>query len=146
MVDYSQHFSEDVPSFFRSPVREIFKRVDLSKIYSFAGGYPSADTFPLSQMDTTYHPPLPLGIADAEVQNRCKVYPNPAKKLFIMENTENELVGIVVHDAFGQIVDKKSLLPGQQLYYNTEKLRCGVYILFFATKSKCYTQKLIISR
>ncbi len=50
MVDYSQHFSEDVPSFFRSPVREIFKRVDLSRIYSFAGGYPSADTFPLSQM------------------------------------------------------------------------------------------------
>lgn len=31
----------------RSPVREIFKRVDLSKIYSFAGGYPSAETFPL---------------------------------------------------------------------------------------------------
>ena len=103
-------------------------------------------TFPLSQMDTTYHPPLPLGIADAEVQNRCKVYPNPAKKLFIVENTENELVDMVVHNAYGQIVDKKSLLPGQQLYYNTEKLRCGVYILFFATKSKCYTQKLIISR
>lgn len=31
----------------RSPVREIFKRVDLSQIYSFAGGYPSAETFPL---------------------------------------------------------------------------------------------------
>lgn len=43
-----QLFSQDTHSFFRSPVREIFKRVDLNKIYSFAGGYPSADTFPLS--------------------------------------------------------------------------------------------------
>lgn len=34
----------------RSPVREIFKRVDLSKIYSFAGGYPSAETFPLEKI------------------------------------------------------------------------------------------------
>lgn len=40
-------FSQDTASFFRSPVRDIFKRVDLNKIYSFAGGYPSAETFPL---------------------------------------------------------------------------------------------------
>lgn len=36
----------------RSPVREIFKRVDLNKIYSFAGGYPSADTFPIADIKT----------------------------------------------------------------------------------------------
>lgn len=46
-VDFSGMFSEDTRNFFRSPVRDIFKRVDLNKIYSFAGGYPSADTFPL---------------------------------------------------------------------------------------------------
>lgn len=46
-------FSEDVGSFFRSPVREIFKRVDLNAIYSFAGGYPSADTFPLEEIRQT---------------------------------------------------------------------------------------------
>ena len=46
-------FSEDVASFFRSPVREIFKRVDLNSIYSFAGGYPSADTFPLDEIRKT---------------------------------------------------------------------------------------------
>ena len=46
-------FSEDVGSFFRSPVREIFKRVDLNSIYSFAGGYPSADTFPLEEIRRT---------------------------------------------------------------------------------------------
>ena len=34
----------------RSPVREIFKRMDLGSIYSFAGGYPSADTFPLEDI------------------------------------------------------------------------------------------------
>lgn len=45
--DFSELFSEDTRNFFRSPVRDIFKRVDLNKIYSFAGGYPSADTFPL---------------------------------------------------------------------------------------------------
>jgi len=47
-VDFSGMFSEDTRNFFRSPVRDIFKRVDLNKIYSFAGGYPSADTFPLA--------------------------------------------------------------------------------------------------
>ena len=46
-MDYQQFFSEDTYGFFRSPVRDIFKRVDLSKIYSFAGGYPSSETFPL---------------------------------------------------------------------------------------------------
>ena len=30
----------------RSPVREIFRKVDLSAIFSFAGGYPDAATFP----------------------------------------------------------------------------------------------------
>ncbi|MGM9748062.1 MAG: PLP-dependent aminotransferase family protein [Candidatus Cryptobacteroides sp.] len=47
MTDYGRLFSDDVGSFFRSPVREIFKKVDLNAIFSFAGGYPSADTFPL---------------------------------------------------------------------------------------------------
>ena len=46
-------FSKDVASFFRSPVREIFKRVDLNAIYSFAGGYPSAETFPLEAIKAT---------------------------------------------------------------------------------------------
>ena len=50
---YTEKFSEDVASFFRSPVREIFKRVDLNAIYSFAGGYPSADTFPLEEIRQT---------------------------------------------------------------------------------------------
>ncbi len=50
---YSQKFSEDVGSFFRSPVREIFKKVDLNAIYSFAGGYPSAETFPLEEIRRT---------------------------------------------------------------------------------------------
>lgn len=51
-MDYSRYFSDDVPSFMRSPVREIFRKVDLSAIYSFAGGYPSAETFPLDRMST----------------------------------------------------------------------------------------------
>ena len=50
---YEEKFSEDVGSFFRSPVREIFKKVDLNSIYSFAGGYPSAETFPLEEIRRT---------------------------------------------------------------------------------------------
>ena len=50
---YEVKFSEDVGSFFRSPVREIFKKVDLNAIYSFAGGYPSAETFPLEEIRRT---------------------------------------------------------------------------------------------
>ena len=50
---YDNMFSKDVGSFFRSPVREIFKRVDLNAIYSFAGGSPSAETFPLEDIRRT---------------------------------------------------------------------------------------------
>ncbi len=46
-MDYNRLFSADTGAFMRSPVRDIFKRVDLSKIYSFAGGYPSTDAFDL---------------------------------------------------------------------------------------------------
>ena len=53
MSMYKDIFSEDVGSFFRSPVREIFKKVDLNAIYSFAGGYPSAETFPLEEIERT---------------------------------------------------------------------------------------------
>ena len=49
-MDYGKFFSADTGQFMRSPVREIFKRVDLNAIYSFAGGYPSADTFPLQDI------------------------------------------------------------------------------------------------
>lgn len=52
-MDYNELFSEDVSSFFRSPVREIFKKVDLNSIYSFAGGYPSVETFPLEEIEST---------------------------------------------------------------------------------------------
>lgn len=45
-------FSEDTHSFFRSPVREIFKNADMSRIISFAGGYPSPETFPLEDIRT----------------------------------------------------------------------------------------------
>ena len=49
-MDYSKYFSADVPSFLRSPVREIFQKVDLSAICSFAGGYPAAVTFPMADI------------------------------------------------------------------------------------------------
>ena len=49
-MDYRHLFSSDVPSFMRSPVREIFRKVDLSAICSFAGGYPAAVTFPVEDM------------------------------------------------------------------------------------------------
>ena len=49
-MDYSRYFSSDVPSFLRSPVREIFRRVNLEAICSFAGGYPAACTFPLGDI------------------------------------------------------------------------------------------------
>ena len=49
-MDYTKFFSDDVPSFTRSPVREIFRKVDLSAIYSFAGGYPDAATFPMDDI------------------------------------------------------------------------------------------------
>ena len=34
-------------------MREIFKKVDLNSIYSFAGGYPSAETFPMEEIRNT---------------------------------------------------------------------------------------------
>lgn len=50
-MDYSIFYSLDAFNFMRSPVRDIFKAVDLSSIHSFAGGYPSADTFPLEKIE-----------------------------------------------------------------------------------------------
>ena len=49
-MKYDKFFSDDVGSFMRSPVREIFKKVDLASIYSFAGGYPDASTFPIDDI------------------------------------------------------------------------------------------------
>ena len=49
-MDYQKYFSDDVPSFLRSPVREIFRKVDLNAICSFAGGYPAAVTFPVEDI------------------------------------------------------------------------------------------------
>ena len=49
-MKYDKFFSEDVGSFMRSPVREIFKKVDLASIFSFAGGYPDAATFPIDDV------------------------------------------------------------------------------------------------
>ena len=49
-MNYDSYFSDDVPSFLRSPVREIFRKVDLAAICSFAGGYPAACTFPVKEI------------------------------------------------------------------------------------------------
>ena len=50
MIDYDRLFSKDTGNFMRSPVRDIFRKVDLSAICSFAGGYPDAATFPLDDI------------------------------------------------------------------------------------------------
>ena len=49
-MNYERFFSADTGAFMRSPVREIFKKVDLASIYSFAGGYPDAATFPVEDI------------------------------------------------------------------------------------------------
>ena len=49
-MNYNRFFSADVPSFLRSPVREIFRKVDLNAICSFAGGYPASVTFPVADI------------------------------------------------------------------------------------------------
>ena len=49
-MEYDNLFSLDAQNFMRSPVRDLFKKVDINSIYSFAGGYPSAQTFPLDRM------------------------------------------------------------------------------------------------
>lgn len=48
--DYAHLFSGDVDSFVPSPVRKIFADYDFSRIISFAGGYPSGDTFPTQRI------------------------------------------------------------------------------------------------
>lgn len=50
-MDYERLYAQDVHNFMRSPVREIFKRVDLNSIYSFAGGYPNPVTFPIREIE-----------------------------------------------------------------------------------------------
>lgn len=49
-MDYQRLFAQDVHNFMRSPVRDIFKKVDLNSIYSFAGGYPDPATFPIGEI------------------------------------------------------------------------------------------------
>lgn len=44
-MDYGKLFSDDVRAFVPSPVRAIFRNYDFSRMISFAGGYPSPDTF-----------------------------------------------------------------------------------------------------
>ena len=49
-MDYQRLFAQDVYNFMRSPVRDIFRKVDLNSIYSFAGGYPDPATFPIGEI------------------------------------------------------------------------------------------------
>lgn len=49
-MDYQRLFAQDVHNFMRSPVRDIFRKVDLNSIYSFAGGYPDPATFPIGEI------------------------------------------------------------------------------------------------
>ena len=52
-IDYDSLFSEDTRSFVASPAREIFKKVDIDKIYSLSGGYPAPESFPLESLGHT---------------------------------------------------------------------------------------------
>ena len=49
-MDYQRLFAQDVHNFMRSPVRDIFRKIDLNSIYSFAGGYPDPATFPIGEI------------------------------------------------------------------------------------------------
>lgn len=50
-MDYERLYAQDVHNFMRSPVRDIFRKVDLNSIFSFAGGYPNPVTFPIREIE-----------------------------------------------------------------------------------------------
>jgi len=128
--------------------RHVFKWV-YEKDGSINGGSDCAwiddIVFPLSQMDTTSRMSPVLGISENVEKKICNVYPNPANAFFVVETIGNESFDMSVCDAFGKIVDKKMIKPGEKLYYSTSKLRCGVYILLFSGKNDVFAKKIIIS-
>jgi len=128
--------------------RHVFKWV-YEKDGSIDGGSDCAwiddIVFPLSQMDTNCRMNPVLGISEFDGKKICTVYPNPAKAYFIVETVGNEAFEMSVCDAFGKIVDKKMIKPGEKLYYSTAKLRCGVYILLFSGKNDVFAKKIIIT-
>lgn len=103
-------------------------------------------TFPLSQMDTAYHPHTGLGITVADGEKYCRVYPNPANTFFVVENLGNDYFEMTLADTYGKVVDKKMITRGEKTYYSTAKLRCGVYILIFHGKNDVFANKIIITK
>ncbi len=103
-------------------------------------------TFPLSITDTTCLSEPTEGIFEVGQEKKCRVFPNPAKGYFVVENTGNEQFEVRINDCFGKNVDKMSILPSERSYYETAELRSGVYILIFTGKNDSFAEKIIISK
>lgn len=102
--------------------------------------------FPLYQTDTNGQPPRTVGVAVADVEHGCRVYPNPAKDYFEVENSGTEPVEITITDAFGRKVGKITAQPSEKTRVGTEKMRSGIYVLLFTDKNHTFAKKIIIAK
>ena len=102
-------------------------------------------TLPLCLLDTAYNHQPDVDMYNVRLNKPFRVYPNPAKDHFVVENLLDEPVTVSLTNSFGVVVEKFMLNKGESTYYFTSKSRCGIYILsIIGGNANCF-EKIIIS-
>lgn len=77
--------------------------------------------------------------------NEIKIYPNPATKVFMVNNSTKTDLTITVYNASGQLIHKTSALTSTETKINCQLWPSGIYLVTLANQGgELKTQKLIV--
>jgi hypothetical protein len=87
------------------------------------------------------------GINNIELQNKIKVYPNPAQNFITIEINGKSLnnAQLKIYDLLGIVKDKYPLNKNKE-QINISQYPAGFYLLGISTKNKYFYKKLIINK
>ena len=96
--------------------------------------------------DGSYSYSKTVFIDNNQTPSRIKIYPNPSKGKFVIENVfeENEMINIQVYDVFGKLISKETVSSNQStIELNLANIESGWYFISLEQSGKCYQEKIL---
>ena len=88
-------------------------------------------------------PDLTTSVPEMITKNDIRLFPNPATQHFTVENNCRDTLNMKIFDEMGKLLDSQNLNRGNT-FYDCSSFRPGLYFIRFVSKSKNYSEKLII--
>ena len=83
-------------------------------------------------------------LPELQQKNEVKIYPNPAKDYFIIENDKNTDWNVGIYSMYGELVQSTFLAKNTRQEIATTGLSAGLYFVQLSSNKGTFGQKILV--